>query len=140
VADASGNYLFILVSALSTGQYEVRAQTNPPFTSSVQTLQVSSKISFFAANKVKKHHKVRFHGLVAPGQDGIPVEIQKRKRNGSFGVFARTVLHHRKDGRSSYSVRKKLTKRGIFRAVVQSAGGAWVPGVSGDHSIRVVRH
>src|SRR3954452_12680953 len=141
VADANGNYLFVLTSALSTAQFEVRAKTNPPFTSSEQTLQVSSKISLAVADKVRKGHKVRFHGIVAPGQDGIVVEIQKRQRDGSFRVFKRTTLKHRKDGRSSYSVRKKLYRRGIFRAVVQSAGGSVIPGTSPrDHSIRVLRH
>jgi hypothetical protein len=140
VADANGNYLFILSSAISTAQFEVRAKTNPPFTSSEQTLQVSSKISLAVADKVRKGHKVRFHGIVAPGQDGIVVEIQKRWRNGTFHVFKRTTLKHRSDGRSSYSVRKKLYRRGIFRAVVQSAGGAVIPGTSPrDHSIRVLR-
>jgi hypothetical protein len=140
VADSGGNYLFILSSALSTAQFEVRAETNPAFTSSIQTLQVSSKISLSVRNKVRKGHKVRFHGLVAPGQDGIVVEIQKRKRDGSYGVFARTTLKHRNDGRSSYSVRKTLRRRGIFRAVVQSAGGQVVAGTSPrDHSVRVTR-
>jgi hypothetical protein len=140
VTDASGNYLFVLASALSTSQYEVQAKTNPAFTSSVETLQVASKISMSVQGKVKKGHKVRFHGLVAPGQDGIVVAIEKRKRDGSYGVFARTTLHHRSDGRSSYSVRKKLRRRGIFIAVVQSAGGTVVPGTTPNaHSIRVVR-
>jgi hypothetical protein len=139
VADASGNYLFILSAALSTAQFEVQAKTNPAFTSSVQTLEVASKISLYVATKVKKGHKLRFHGIVAPAQDGIVVEIRKRKRNGTFGLFGRTTLKHRSDGRSSYSIRKKLTKRGIFIAVVKSAGGTVVPGTSRAHSIRVVR-
>jgi hypothetical protein len=140
VADANGNYLFVLSSALSTAQFEVRAKTNPPFTSSIQTLQVASKISLAVGNKVRKGHKLRFHGIVAPGQDGIVVQILKRKRDGTFGVFTSTTLKHRTDGRSSYSVRKKLYRRGIFRAVVQSAGGAVIPGTSPrDHSVRVLR-
>jgi hypothetical protein len=37
-------------------------------------------------------------------------------------------------------VRKKVLRRGIFRAVVQSAGGAVAPGTSPrDHSVRVLR-
>src|SRR4051795_10278484 len=140
VADANGNYLFILSSALSTAQFEVRAKTNPPFTSSIQTLQVSSKISLAVADKIRKGKKLRFHGLVQPGQDGTVVQIFKRKRDGTFGLFKSTTLKHRSDGRSSYSVRKKLYRRGIFRAVVQSAGGSVIPGTSPrDHSIRVLR-
>lgn len=140
VADANGNYLFILSAALSTAQFEVRAKTKPPFTSAIQTLQVSSKISLAVADKVRRGRKVRFHGIVAPGQDGIPVQILKRKRNGTFGVFTTTSLKHRTDGQSSYSVRKRLYKRGVFRAVVQSAGGSVIAGTSPrDHSVRVLR-
>jgi hypothetical protein len=140
VADAAGNYLFVLASALSTSQYEVQAKTNPAFTSSVETLQVASRISLSVKNKVKKGHKVRFHGKVTPAQDGIIVEIRKRQLNGSFTLFARTNLRHASGNTSTYSVRKKLRRRGIFIAVVQSAGGTVVPGASPSaHSIRVVR-
>jgi hypothetical protein len=140
VADANGSYLFTLASALSTSQYEVRAKTDPAFTSSVQLLQVSSKISLAVTDKLRKGQRARFHGLVAPGQDGIVVEIQKRRRDGSFGTFVNTTLKHRTDGLSSYSVRKKLYKRGIFRAVVHSAGGAVVEGTSPrDHSVAVTK-
>jgi hypothetical protein len=140
VADSAGNYLFVLASALSTSQYEVQAKTNPAFTSTVQTLQVASKISLSVRGKVRKGHKVRFHGVVTPAQDGIVVEIRKRKRNGTYGLFARTNLRHAKGNTSTYSVRKTLRRRGIFVAVVQSAGGTVVPGTSPlAHSIRVVR-
>jgi hypothetical protein len=139
VADATGNYLFILQNALSSAQFEVHAKTNPPFTSSIETLHVASDIGLSLRNKIKKGHKVRFHGLVAPAQDGVVVEIQKRRRDGTFRIFARTTLKHRSDGRSSYSIRKKLYRRGVFIAWVGSAGGAVVPAASHAHSIRVVR-
>jgi hypothetical protein len=140
IADSSGNYQFIVAAALSTAQVEVQAKTDPAFTSSIETLQVSSKISLAVQNKVKKGHKVRFHGIVAPAQDGIVVQILKRKHNGSFGLFTSTNLRHTSGNASTYSVRKKLTRRGVFLAVVQSAGGVVVPGTSRSaHSIRVVR-
>ena len=139
VADAQGNYLFILSSALSTAQFEVRAKTSPPFTSAIQTLQVASKISLGVPSRVRKGHRVRFRGRVQPAQDGIVVEIQKLKRDGSFVRFARTNLRHSSGNRSSYSVRKRLRRTGTFRAVVQSAGGVVVPGASQAHSVRVRR-
>lgn len=139
VSNADGSYLFILSSALTTGQYEVRGKTNPPFTSAIQTLQVASKISLTVRGKVRKGHKVTFHGIVAPGQDGIAVQIQKRQRNGKYTRFTSTTLKHRSDGRSGYSVRKTMRRRGIFRALVKSAGGAVVPAVSRAHSVAVTR-
>jgi hypothetical protein len=139
VADAQGNYLFILSSALSTAQFEVRGKTNPPFKSTTQTLQVASKISLHVRSRVRKGRKVLFSGTVQPAQDGIVVEIQKRRRDGTFARFARTTLRHRSGNSSGYSVRKRLRRTGTFQAVVQSAGGVVVAGTSGAHSVRVRR-
>jgi hypothetical protein len=140
LADSQGNYLFILASALSTSQFEVRGKTSPSFTSSIQTLQVSSKISLHAPGSVKRGRKVHFWGIVAPGQDGIVVEIQRLRKDGTFGVFTRTTLQHRADGTSGYSTRKRLNHSSTFRAVVQSAGGTVVPGTTlGTHFVRVKR-
>jgi hypothetical protein len=141
VADSQGNYLFVLSSALTTSQFEVRGNTHPPFTSTVQTLQVASKITFGVARHVRKGRRVRFHGFVQPAQDGIVVLIQKRRRDGTFSNFAHTTLRHSSSpaGLSTYSIRKRLRRSGNFRAVVQSAGGAVVPGVSVARSIRVTR-
>jgi hypothetical protein len=138
VADSQGNYLFILAAALTTSQFEVKGNTSPPFTSSIQTLQVASKITFQAPGKVRKGRKARFHGTVQPAQDGIVVIIQKRRRNGTFGNFASTTLKHTSTGGdSTYSVSKRLARSGNFRAVVQSAGGAVVPGTSAARSVFV---
>jgi hypothetical protein len=137
VADSQGNYLFILSAALTTSQFEVKGSTSPPFTSVVQTLQVASKITFGAPAKVRKGRKARFHGIVQPAQDGIVVVIQKRHRDGTFGNFASTTLKHSSTGASTYSVSKRLRRSGNFRAVVQSAGGAVVPGTSVARSVHV---
>jgi hypothetical protein len=140
VADSQGNYLFILSSALSTAQFEVRANTKPAFTSAVQTLSVSSTATLHVQSRIKKGHKVTFHGVVAPAQDGIVVEVRKLGRDGAYHVFTRTTLRHRTDGRSGYSVKKVLRRRGTFLVGVLSAGGVVVPGVSGARSVRVTRH
>ena len=140
VADANGAYLFVATNALITAQYQVRGQTNPPFASEIQTLNVASRLGIKAPSKVRKGRKVRFHGIVAPAQDGIGLEIQKlQKDHVTFKRFAFTSLKHRDDGRSGYSVRKRLFRRGVFRAVVLSAGGAFQSGTSGLKSIRVVK-
>jgi hypothetical protein len=139
ISDSQGTYLFILSSALSTAQFEVRAKTNPPFTSEIQTLAVSSKISLHAPGSIRRGHKAHFWGVVAPGQDGIVVQIQKLRR-GAFTTFATTTLRHRPDGASSYSVRRYPRGSGTFRAVVLSAGGAWQPGTTNTHFLQVRRH
>jgi hypothetical protein len=141
VSDSQGNYLFIFAHALIDSQYEVRGKTSPPFTSAPQLLLVSSKISFRVPSSIKKGRKVHFSGIVAPAQDGIVVQIRKRRPNGSYGLFATTALQHRADGTSGYSVSKRLNHTSTFLATVRSAGGAWQPGTSPKvHTVRVRRH
>jgi hypothetical protein len=140
VADDAGNYVFALTAALSSEQFQVHAKTNPAFTSEPQTLLVSSRISLKTSRKVRRGHRASFSGIVAPAQDGIIVDIQKLQKNGKFKHWTRAFLRHRKDGRSSYSTKKKIYKSGTFRAIVRSNGGAVQEGTSPNtHTIRVTR-
>jgi hypothetical protein len=140
IADSQGNYLFILASALSNGMFEVRAKTNPAFTSAAQLLHVSSTISLHAPSSVRRGHRAHFWGIVGPAQDGTVVEIQKLQKNGSWVLFTRTALQHRAAGGSRYSTRKRLSHSRTFRAVVHSAGGPVDEGTTqGAHFVRVRR-
>src|SRR4051812_45051047 len=140
LADDNGNYLFALTAALSTAQFEVHAKTNPAFTSEIQTLYVSSLVSLKTSKKVKRGHKASFSGIVAPAQDGIIVDIQKLQTNGKFKHWTRAFLHHRSDGRSGYSTKKRIWKSATFRAIVRSNGGAVQEGTSPNtHTIRVTK-
>jgi hypothetical protein len=138
VADSQGNYLFVLVGALSNTLFEVRAKTSPSFTSAPQLLHVSSLISLHTPSRVRRGHRVHFWGVVAPAQDGIGVEIQKLQKDGSWALFTRTTLQHRAAGGSRYSTRKRLSHSRTFRAVVHSSGGAVDEGTTqGAHFVRV---
>jgi hypothetical protein len=140
VADNQGNYFFALTSALSTAQFQVRAKTTPAFTSATQTLLVSSRISLKTSKRVKRGRKASFSGIVAPGQDGIIVDIQKLQTNGTFKHWTRAFLRHRSDGLSGYSTKKRIYKSATFRAIVRSNGGAVQQGTSPNtHTIRVTR-
>jgi hypothetical protein len=130
LADSNGNYLFILASALSNSIFEVRAKTNPAFTSTPQQLHVSSTITLHAPGRVRPRHRVHFWGVVQPSQDGVVVEIQKRLKNGSWVLFTRTALQHRAIGGSKYSTRKRLFHSQTFRAIVHSSGGIVDEGVT----------
>jgi hypothetical protein len=141
IADQSGNYVFALTSALSTSQFQVKAGTNPPFASAIQTLIVTSRISLKTPGHVKRGRNATFTGLVAPGQDGAIVDIQKLQTNGQFKHWTRAFLRHRNDGLSGYSTKKRIFKTATFRAIVRSNGGAVSPGTSPNvHTIRVTKH
>jgi hypothetical protein len=140
IADDSGNYIFALTSALSTAQFQVHAKTSPAFTSGIQTLVVSSRISLKTSKHVKRGRNASFSGVVAPAQDGIIVDIQKLRSDGSFKHWTRAFLRHRSDGLSGYSTKKRIFKSGTFRAIVRSNGGAFAQGISPNvHTIRVTR-
>src|SRR3954469_22493164 len=98
IADKSGNYLFILASALSNSIFQVRAKTSPAFTSTAQQLHVASTISLHTPTRVRPRRSVHFWGIVQPAQDGVVVEIQKLQKNGSWLLFTRTALRPRTAG------------------------------------------
>ena len=60
--------------------------------------------------RVKRGRKASFSGIVAPGQDGIIVDIQKLQTNGTFKHWTRAFLRHRSDGLSGYSTKKRIYK------------------------------
>ena len=140
VADKSGNYLFVLASALSNSIFEVRGKTTPAFTSAQQQLHVSSNISLHTPTRVKPRGRVHFWGIVSPAQDGIVVEIQKQVKGGGWALFTRTTLKPRTSGTSRFTTRKRLFHSRVFRAIVHSTGGVVDEGTTlNTHFIRVKR-
>jgi hypothetical protein len=140
LADKSGNYQFILASALSNTIFQVRGKTTPAFSSSQQQLHVASTISLHTPTRVKPRGRVHFWGIVQPAQDGVVVEIQKLQKNGAWALFTRTALRSRTGGGSRYTTRKALWHSHTFRAVVHSTGGAVDEGITQNaHFVRVKR-
>ena len=140
LSNADGTYTFSFTSSTATSQFEIRAETNPPITTPVVTMPVSSLISLHAPGHVRKGHLARFAGTVLPAQDGLVVKIQKRGRDGVFRTVAHTNLHHKNAGSSRYSRRLRLKRTGTYQTVVQSASGAIYPGTSVAKSIKVRKH
>jgi hypothetical protein len=140
LADKSGNYLFILASALSNSIFQVRAKTSPAFTSTAQQLHVASTISLHTPTRVRPRGRVHFWGIVQPAQDGVVVEIQKLQKNGSWLLFTRTALRSRTAGGSRFTTRKRLFHSHVFRAIVHSTGGVVDEGITQNtHFVRVKR-
>jgi len=140
VSNPDGTYSFQSTAALATMQFEIHADTNPPITTPVVTMPVSSLISLHVSSHVRTGHLARFAGTVLPAQDGLVVKIQKRGRDGVFRTVAHTNLRHKNAGSSTYSRRLRLKRTGTYQAVVQSAGGTVYPGTSPAKSIKVRKH
>jgi hypothetical protein len=139
ISNRDGTFAFPFTAAQITTQYEVKATTTPATTSAVATMNVSSLISLHTHTRVRKNRLLRFAGSVLPAQDGLLVFIQKRARNGTFHSVAHTTLSHAGSARSAYSRRLRIKRSGTYRTVVQSAAGAYFPGVSSAVSISVTR-
>jgi hypothetical protein len=137
VSNADGTYAFNFPVATITTQLEIKANTNPPITTAVVTMPVSSSISLHVPSHVRKGRLARFSGLVLPAQDGLVVKIQKRGRDGVFHTVAHTNLLHKDANSSRFSRRLRLKRTGTYQAVVESASGAVYPGTSLAKSIKV---
>jgi hypothetical protein len=140
LSNPDGTYAFPITSASATTQFEIKADTNPPITTPVATLQVSSLISLHVRSHVRKGGLLRFAGSVLPAQDGLIVKIQKRDSAGNFHTVAHTNLRHANSAKSSYSRRLRIKRRGTYRTMVMSAGASVFPGISPAKSIRVTKH
>ncbi len=137
ISNRDGTFAFPFTAAQVTTQFEVKATTTPATTSAIATMNVSSLISFHTHTSVRKGHLLRMSGTVLPAQDGLVVKIQKRARNGTFRTVAHTTLSHHSSASSRYSRRLRIKRSGTYRALVQSAGGAYFPGISSAVSINV---
>lgn len=137
ISNADGTYSFAFTAAQGTMQFQVKATTDPAFTSPITTANVASLISLHVHTRVSKGHLLRFSGSVLPAQDGLIVKIQKRDRAGVFRTVAHTTLSHDSATNSSYSRRLRIKRTGTYQTVVVSNGGAVSPGTSNAVSIRV---
>jgi hypothetical protein len=140
ISAADGTYSFPINAAGNAYQMEIRADTNPAFTSAIVPVNVVSLVSLHTTSHVRKGHLARFSGTVLPAQDGLVVSIQKRQRGGTFTTVAHTNLHHKNAFASTFSRRLRLKRTGTYQAVVQSASGAIYPGTSPAKSIKVRKH
>jgi plastocyanin len=62
--------------------------------------------------------RVRFFGSVRPERDGRLVQLQRRRRGGSFRTVERIRLRDAGAGRSRYSKRLRVRSSAVFRARV----------------------
>jgi hypothetical protein len=139
VSNADGTYSFLVPGPLGTFQFQIKASTNPPITTGIATVTVTSLVTLRVRTHVRRGSVVKFGGIARPIQDGLLVRIQKRRANGTYKNVAHTLLKHGTDASSRYSKRLRLHRGGTFRAMVMSAGGFVSPGASAAKSIRVTR-
>jgi hypothetical protein len=119
--DAAGNFSFPILSVQVNTVYRVRLPDRPALVS--PDAPVNVQINVKAAkmrHRVLKGHKVTFRGRVTPGNEGAPVEIQRKFRD----IWV-TVRRTRLDARSHFNQKLRLFQGGKFRVLV-SPGTAYI--------------
>jgi plastocyanin len=80
--------------------------------------------------------RVRFFGSVKPERDGRLVQLQRRRRGGSFRTVERITLRDAGAARSTYSRRLRVRSSAVFRARV-AADADHETGTSRTRRVRV---
>jgi hypothetical protein len=127
--DAAGAYTFTVTPALNT-TYRATVKSKPAATSPQVLVKVRMKVSLRVSDSSPDAGDlVRFRGSVKPPHDGNVVDIQKRRRDGSYKTIAHARLKDAGDVRSRYSRRVRIRRGGVYR-VKATADGDHASGVS----------
>jgi hypothetical protein len=137
-ADATGNFAFLRTPVINTA-YRVVADTNPKGTSTTALVLEQDKISLKAStSRPKRGRSVLFTGFSAPPRIGFPVYIQRLGRGGWHTVLRAVLAPTTQPLSSSFAVRLRRVKSGVYRAYVPM-GYDHVAGASSAKRITIRR-
>jgi hypothetical protein len=125
-ADAAGSFSFPLAGILESTQLRVATVTKPPAYSAVLTELVSVHVALHV-RPARHRGVVRLYGTVTPSEPYALVAFERRV-GGHYVAVAGTRVH--RGSVSRFEVRLRLRHRGLYRALVLTAGGAQVSGRS----------
>lgn len=140
VTDANGNFSFPVVSVPFNTQYRVLMPQNPEVQSPIVAVSVTPKVTA-RRKKVRNTRRgaiYKFFGTLTPAADGTPIAIQ-RLRDGEWRTISGTLTRPAAGGKSRYSKRVRLSKRGRFRVFAGVNNGQYAPDVSKSFRIKKVR-
>jgi hypothetical protein len=139
VTDAAGNFSFPVLSVPVTTQFRVQMPAKPAVVSPIVVLGAALQVRTDAKKVARHRHSVsvRFHGSVAPQNDGGRVSIQKL-RAGTWTETAHTRAKDDGASKSSYRTRVRIFRSGEFR-VVAEAEGQYVSGAGRPIALKVRR-
>jgi hypothetical protein len=112
--------------------YRAIWQTAAPVQSKDKLVKLPLKLSLRASHRrVKRGGVVTFAGATRPLHPGVPIDIQQMDRRGRFTTVAHTTVAPN----SSFSLRARLRRGGVFRALFAGDGQF---GVAASRPLRVV--
>jgi hypothetical protein len=132
--DATGRFTFRVGPRLNTRYRAVVANRESDELLVPVRIRVTRSVSDATP---RRGQLVRFSGTAAPAHDGAIVRIERKRRDGTYGLVARTVLRDAGDERSRYSRRIRVRSTGTYRVVVVSNDGDHVNGTSRPRRLRV---
>jgi hypothetical protein len=131
---AQGAYSFVVTPTLTT-HLRVLDQSKP----AVRTTTVIESVALNVTLRVRRSHRrpgrFRFSGRVTPTRVGNAVLIQRR-RHKRWKTIRVALTRSGTQVYSRFSRRLRLPRGGRFRAVVRTAGGDYVDGVSRTVRVR----
>jgi hypothetical protein len=81
-------------------------------------VHVRFHVSFFVSNAHPlRGALIRFHGRVAPRHNGMRVQLQRLGSDRRWHTIARLRLHSASGNASSYSVRRRARRGGLYRVI-----------------------
>ncbi len=131
-ADAAGSFSFPVAGLLESTQLRVATVTKPVAYSRDLTEPVSVRVALHV-RPTRRRGVVRLYGSVTPSEPYALVAFERRVR-GRYRTVAGTRV--RAGSVSRFEVRLRLRHRGLYRALVLTAGGAQVSGRSRPVLIR----
>jgi len=119
----NGEFSFPLLSVALNTQYRVLIPTKPTVVSPIVFVGVAPTIStLVTATRVRRGQRVRFTGIVRPGQGGERFAIQKLKGT-RWVTVAGGSLQRASSTSASYSKRIRVFSGGSYRVFVESSDG-----------------
>jgi hypothetical protein len=135
VTDAAGNFTFPVPLLTVNTQFRVVTVGAPHATSGIVLVGCAVRVSVkVSARRVRRGHRVRFSGHVAPANDGALFAIQRLK-NGVWVTVKGGSLRHSSTTRSRYSKTMRIRHFGQYRVFV-GVNNQNTSGTSGTVRIR----
>ncbi len=124
LTNASGGFLFPVLTATENTQLRVSTVGLSPVVSPVVTEQVAVKVSMHA-HATRRHGYARLYGTVEPAEAGALIGFQRVIPGHRTKNVGGTVVKAQSASRSSFS-RVVKVKKGVYQALVKISDGAHV--------------
>ena len=128
--DWEGYYAYHATISQNT-TYRAVWQSAAPVQAKDRLVKLPLKLSFKASHhRVRRKGVVTFSGAGRPAHPGAKIDIQQADRHGRF----RTISHTLASAGSTFQVRLRVKKGGVYRALFPGDG---LFGISASHPVRV---